>query len=61
MFLSGKLGIDLERKMVIHSDKDREIWAPKEVDPRDIEEARKFASPDREVRKLREKLSLNSR
>merc|ERR1712010_188359 len=38
---TGKLGIDLERTMVIHDEKNPNIWKT-EVDPDDIEAARKF-------------------
>ncbi|TRY77005.1 hypothetical protein TCAL_02695 [Tigriopus californicus] len=54
---TGKLGIDLERKMVIHSDKDKEIWRKPSIDPQDLADARKFSSPNR--RELRSDLKSN--
>lgn len=54
---TGKLGIDLERKMVIHSDKDKEIWRKPSIDPQDLADAKKFSSPNR--RELRSDLKSN--
>ncbi len=45
----GKLGIDLERKFVIDTDRDKDMWRSTYVDPQDVREARKFASPERQV------------
>ncbi len=45
----GKIDIDLERKLVIHSEKDKDIWRAKKVDPQDIAEARKYGSSERKV------------
>lgn len=50
---TGKLGIDVERKMVIDTDKDKDLWVTT-VDPQDIAEARKFSSPERQVRAERD-------
>ena len=48
-YLSGKLGIDLERKLVIHADRDKEVWSSPKVDPGDIADARRYAAPERKV------------
>lgn len=55
----GKIGIDLERKLVIHEEADPSIWRV-EIDPRDLEEARKFASPDRQLLKEDLRKTLDS-
>ena len=49
---TGKLGIDLERKLVIHADRDKEVWSSPKVDPGDIADARRFAAPERKVGQL---------
>jgi len=56
---TGKLGIDVERKLVINAEKDKDIWT-REVDPRDIEDARKFSSPERQVLKKNVRSELDS-
>jgi len=56
---TGKLGIDLERTMVIHDEKNPNIWKT-EVDPDDIEAARKFAAPGRENLKRDVRSALDS-
>merc|ERR1712083_284404 len=56
---TGKLGIDLERTMVIHDEKNPNIWKT-EVDPDDIEAARKFAAPERENLKRNVRSALDS-
>jgi len=47
--LSGKLGIDLERKLVIHDEKDPEVWKAPQIDPNELMEAKKYATPERKV------------
>ncbi len=49
MLFSGKIGIDLERKLVIHDDKDPEVWKPPKIDQDELMEAKKFAAPERKV------------
>jgi len=44
---TGKLGIDLERKLVIHGDRDKDVWSSPKVDPSDLAEARRYAAPER--------------
>merc|ERR1719312_955043 len=56
---TGKLGIDLERSLVIHEEKDPSIWHT-EVDPRDIEDAKKFAAPERKALKANVRSSIDS-
>jgi len=56
---TGKLGIDMERKLVIHAEKDKDIWTC-DVDPRDVEAARKFSSPERQVLKKSIRSELDS-
>jgi hypothetical protein len=46
----GKLGIDLERKMVIHDEKDPNVWKAPSVDKNELQEAKKYAAPERKVR-----------
>ena len=46
----GKLGIELERKMIIHNDRDPEIWKKPNINTKEIEEARKITSPQHQVR-----------
>jgi len=50
MFL-GKLGIDLERKLVIHDEKDPDVWRSPKVDSDELREARKYGTPERKVNK----------
>ena len=45
----GKLGIELERKMVIHSDRDPEVWKKPNVDLAEVEQARKVSSTSNRV------------
>merc|ERR1719312_502547 len=56
---TGKLGIDLERSLVIHGEKDPSIWHT-EVDPRDIEDAKKYAAPERKALKANVRSSIDS-
>merc|ERR1711963_699285 len=56
---TGKLGIDLERTLVIHEEKDKNIWHT-DVDPRDIEDAKKFSAPERKVLKDNVRSSLDA-
>ena len=35
--------------MVIHADRDKDIWSSPKVDPGDVAEARRFAAPERKV------------
>ena len=51
--LKGKLGIDLERKMVIHDEKDPNVWKAPSVDRNELQEAKKYATPERKVSYLR--------
>lgn len=43
---TGKLGIELERKMVIHTERDPEVWKKPNIDESEIELARKVSSPN---------------
>lgn len=47
----GKMDIDVERKLVVNppTERDREAWRAPRPDPRELEEARRFAAPNREV------------
>jgi len=56
---TGKLGIDLERTMVIHDEKDPNVWKT-EIDPEDIAAARKFAAPERKNLKRDVRSALDS-
>ncbi|XP_023347724.1 uncharacterized protein LOC111716483 isoform X2 [Eurytemora carolleeae] len=56
---TGKIGIDLERKLVINNDSDPNIWRT-EVDPRDIEDAKKYSNPNRKVLKDDVRKTLDS-
>ena len=56
---TGKLGIDLERTLVIHSEKDPSIWS-REVDPQDIAAARRFAAPERKQLRGQVRSALDS-
>jgi len=56
---TGKLGIDLERKMVINAEKDPAIWKT-DVDQNDIEAARKFSAPERKTLKKDVRSALDS-
>lgn len=56
---TGKLGIDLERSLVIHTEKDPSIWK-REVDPADIEAAHKYSAPERVTLKRNVKSALDS-
>ena len=47
----GKLGIELERKMIIHNDRDPEVWKKPDIDQNEIERARKISSPSHQVSK----------
>ena len=57
LFIKGKLGIELERKMVIHNDRDPEVWKRPEINQTEIEHARKLSSPNHQVSKKFEVLS----
>jgi len=46
---TGTIGIDLERKLVLHAEKDKEIWKPPEIDRQEQEEIKKFASKEHKV------------
>lgn len=56
---TGKLGIDLERTLVIHGEKDPNVWKT-DVDPNDIEAARKFSAPERKTLKREVRSALDS-
>jgi len=43
---TGKLGIELERKMVIHNERDPEVWKKPIIDEKQIEMARRVSSSD---------------
>ena len=47
--LKGKLGIELERKMVIHNERDPEVWKKPIIDEKQIEMARRVSSSDHQV------------
>ena len=49
LFIKGKLGIELERKMVIHNDRDPEVWKKPEIHQTEIEHARKLSSQNHQV------------
>lgn len=56
---TGKIGIDLERILKINEEADPNVWK-REVDPKDLEEARKFSAPERKVLKADVKKGLDS-
>lgn len=56
---TGKIGIDLERKMVINTDQDPAVWRT-HVDQKDIEDAKRFSSPSRQVLKADVRKTLDS-
>merc|ERR1719150_3020333 len=56
---TGKIGIDLERVLKINEEKDPNVWKT-EVDPKDLEDARKFSAPERKVLKADVKKGLDS-
>lgn len=56
---TGKIGIDLERILKINEETDPNVWK-REVDPKDLEEARKFSAPERKVLKADVKKGLDS-
>ena len=49
LFFPGKLGIELERKMVIHNERDPEVWKKPIIDEKQIEMARRVSSSDHQV------------
>ena len=49
LFFLGKLGIELERKMVIHNERDPEVWKKPIIDEKQIEMARRVSSSDHQV------------
>ena len=49
IFIPGKLGIELERKMVIHNERDPEVWKKPIIDEKQIEMARRVSSSDHQV------------
>ena len=48
-FLIGTIDIDLERKLVMHKEKDANIWKPPEIDHKEVEECKKFKAPAHQV------------
>ena len=49
VFLIGTIDIDLERKLVMHKEKDANIWKPPEIDHKEVEECKKFKAPAHQV------------
>ena len=45
----GTIDIDLERKLVMHKEKDANIWKPPEIDHKEVEECKKFKAPAHQV------------
>lgn len=56
---TGKIGIDLERTLKINDEKDPNIWKTV-VDPKDIEDAKKYSAPERKALKADVKKGLSS-
>jgi len=56
---TGKIGIDLERKIVINTNPDPAIWTT-HIDQKDIEDAKRFSSPSRQVLKADVRKTLDS-
>jgi len=56
---TGKIGIDLERKIVINSNPDPAVWKT-HIDQKDIEDARRFSSPSRQALKDDVRKTLDS-
>ena len=48
-YLIGTIDIDLERKLVMHKEKDANIWKPPEIDHKEVEECKKFKAPAHQV------------
>ena len=61
ILITGKLGIDLERKLVIHGDRDKDVWSSPKVDPSDLAEARRYAAPERKVSRLKKSFPLEGK
>eukprot|EP00095_Tigriopus_kingsejongensis_P000656 maker-scaffold311_size212931-snap-gene-0.7 protein:Tk00656 transcript:maker-scaffold311_size212931-snap-gene-0.7-mRNA-1 annotation:"family transcriptional regulator" len=57
---TGKLGINLERKMVIDGEKDKEIWRKPFIDPQDLADAKRFSNPNRRELRSDVKSTLDS-
>lgn len=56
---TGKIGIDLERKLIINEAEDPSVWRTV-VDQKDIESARKYSAPERKVLKADVRKTLDS-
>lgn len=56
---TGKIGIDLERSIRINEEQDPNVWKTI-VDPKDIEEAKKFSAPERKNLKSNVRKGLDS-
>lgn len=56
---TGKIGIDLERTLKINEEKDPNVWKTV-VDPKDIEDAKKYSAPERKALKADVKKGLSS-
>lgn len=56
---TGKIGIDLERTLKINQEQDPNVWKT-DVDPKDIEEAKKFSNPERKVLKADVRKGISS-
>lgn len=48
--ITGTIGIDIERKLVIQKEKDANIWKPPEIDRNEVEEVKKYASSQHKVK-----------
>jgi len=56
---TGKIGIDVERTIKINDEKDPNVWKTN-VDPKSVEEAKKFAAPERKVLKAGVRKEISS-
>ena len=57
---TGTIGIDLERKLIMHKEKDANVWKPPEIDRQEVEEIKKFASPAHQNLKREVRSTLDS-
>jgi len=57
---TGTIDIDLERKLVMHKEKDANIWKPPEIDHKEVEECKKFKAPAHQNLKREVRSTLDS-
>merc|ERR1712203_410379 len=57
---TGTIGIDLERKLIMHAEKDAHIWKSPEIDRAEQEEIKKYTTKDHKNLKKEVKSTLDS-